>query len=197
MDSNQAMFRDRLEKLCGSFESARATYFQRLRQETAGLALAIAERILHRELQLDPTLMRDAVHVALAQLSSSTRFKLRVPISEQTAWEEHFSLLNKSEGIPEILPDERMDPGECRIETELGSARLGISAQLEEIASRISRSATSTSRHLDRTPMDGSSLVDWQRNTPSPAQPSTPEPDAPSSLGPTFQAVHGDQGARL
>lgn len=114
-----------------SFAEAREGYIRRLEQESARLALAIAARILRREAQADPLLLTGAVRVALGQLSATTVVRLRVPSADLALWSEALAHMPNLAIRPEVIGDPSLDLGECRMETELGSANLGLDSQLD------------------------------------------------------------------
>lgn len=115
------------------FRLSRDRYLAQVEREVVQLALAIAERILHRQAQMDPLLLSGAVRVALGQLAESTEVRLKVPIGEQEMWAEMLRLMPNLPLRPELTVDERMSAGECTIETHLGSVDIGVRAQLAEI----------------------------------------------------------------
>jgi len=119
--------------LAESFVVAQRGYFHQAEQETVRLALAIAARILRREAQMDPLLLTGAMRVALGQLADSTTVRLRVPVEDQTLWEEAMALIPRLASRPQVVGDERLKLGDCQVETELGMANLGLWAQLKEI----------------------------------------------------------------
>jgi len=119
--------------LAESFAVAQSGYFHQAEQETVRLALAIAARILRREAQMDPLLLTGAMRVALGQLADSTTVRLRVPVEDQTLWEEAMALIPRLASRPQVVGDERLKLGDCQVETELGMANLGLWAQLKEI----------------------------------------------------------------
>ena len=119
--------------LTASFSTERDRYMHRLEQETVHLALAIAAKILRREAQMDPLLLTGAVRVALGQLSQSTAVRLHVPVTDQPLWEEAMTRMPGLALRPVVVGEPRMELGECRMETELGSADLGLWPQLKEI----------------------------------------------------------------
>jgi len=102
-------------------------------QEVVELSLAIAERILRREAEMDPLFLVGAVRVALGQLAQSMRVRLRVPSGEADLWTETMAHMPNLRVKPEIVPDPAMRLGDCEIETEMGSADLGLEAQLRTI----------------------------------------------------------------
>ncbi len=119
--------------LLASFSEARDSCLHQLEQEAVRLALAIAARILRREAQTDPLLLIGAVRVALGQLSDSTAVRVKVPAQDQAMWEESLMLMPGLAIRPKVIGDATMELGECRMETEIGSADLGLWAQLKTI----------------------------------------------------------------
>jgi flagellar assembly protein FliH len=116
-----------------NFAEERDRYLNAVEHEVVDLALMVAARVLRREAQMDPLLLTGAVRVALGQLSSSTRVRLRVPPAELTLWTETILRLPKLAVRPEVVSGEGMRLGDCMIETEMGSVDLGVRAQLGEI----------------------------------------------------------------
>lgn len=108
-------------------------YIARVEHEVVRLALAVAERILHREAQLDPLLLSGSVRVALGQLAESTEVRLRVPAEQADMWAEMVRLMPGLPLRPEILADPEMQPCEAALETKVGAVDLSVRAQLEEI----------------------------------------------------------------
>ena len=124
---------ERLTALVEEFRQGRDQYLAQVEKEVVRLALAIAERILHREAQMDPLFLSGVVRVALGQLAESTEVRLRVPLKEQEMWAEMLRLMPNLPLRPELKVDERMNAGDCTIETHLGSVDIGVRAQLAEI----------------------------------------------------------------
>ncbi len=123
----------RFERTLDEFLQQREEYFARVEHEVVRLALAIAERILHREARLDPMLLAGAVRVALGQLSESTEVKLRVPSDQAEMWAEMVRLMPSLPLRPEVRPDEELRGAEAVLEASLGTVDLGVRAQLAEI----------------------------------------------------------------
>jgi flagellar assembly protein FliH len=94
------------------------------------LALAIARRILHRELAVDPDAMRGLIQAALDQLQAREICRVRVHPSQEQAVR---SLL-ASPGT-EILADARLERGAAVFETTHGDLDASIDTQLREIES--------------------------------------------------------------
>ncbi|WP_446742347.1 FliH/SctL family protein [Silvibacterium acidisoli] len=128
-----ATARTALERALSAFVSTRDSYLKDVEREVVRLALALAERILHREAQMDPLLLSGAVRVALGQLGETTDVRLRVPAAEISLWTDMLRLMPRLPLRPELVSDERMQAGECVIESHLGTVDLGVRAQLAEV----------------------------------------------------------------
>jgi flagellar assembly protein FliH len=118
-------------KIGEEFRRERSKYFAGVEGEVVKLALAIAERVLHRESQLDPLLLAGVVKVALEKVAESSTAVLRVPASELEIWQQ--VIATDSESSLQLVADERLGLGECVVETNVGKVELGVSAQLKEI----------------------------------------------------------------
>jgi flagellar assembly protein FliH len=118
-------------KACAEFVRERARYFAGVEAEVVKLALAIAARVLHREVKLDPLMLAGVVRVALEKVAEDSATVLRVPVDAVEMWREVFAA--SPESSLQVMGDERMAAGECVLETNVGRVELGVSAQLEEI----------------------------------------------------------------
>ena len=114
------------------FEEASRTYYNRVEVEVVTLALSIAAKILHRESQVDATLVQALVQYSLRQLKEGSAVTIRVRPEETRRWQEYFGAakLNISVSVKE---DPSLLPRDCLIETELGAANLSLEAQLKEV----------------------------------------------------------------
>lgn len=126
-----ALERARVLRACEGFEKERARYFADVEAEVVKLALAIAARVLHREAKLDPLLLVAAVRVVLEKVADNSTMELRVPAAEMDKWQN--VIVAEAVSRLELVGDERLDVGECVLETSVGRVELGVNAQLEEI----------------------------------------------------------------
>jgi flagellar assembly protein FliH len=115
-----------------SFEEARTRYFAEAETAVVRLALSIAARVLHREAQLDPLLLRGAVRVALENTQQSATCVLEVDSERGEAWKRW---LSGDGGLPrvQVRTSEDAPPGHCRLEIGASSADLSVNVQLAEI----------------------------------------------------------------
>lgn len=124
--------RTHLTRALEEFKRERADFFARVEGELVELALAIARRILHRESQVDRWLLAGLARVAVEKIEQRTAVRLRVPRGAGPAWQENLSAQTALHPV-EVVEDETMVEGSCRLETELGSAELGLEPQLKEV----------------------------------------------------------------
>jgi flagellar biosynthesis/type III secretory pathway protein FliH len=115
------------------FTIQRESYFQRVETEVVQLALSIARKILHREVQMDPLLLTGIVRVALESLNNGTQVRLRTNPQENQFWRDYFSQATDITPIPELIGDPSLDSGCCVLETSLGSTHISLETQLKEI----------------------------------------------------------------
>jgi flagellar assembly protein FliH len=123
--------RSQLQKIEEEFRQERTRYFSGVEGEVVRLALAIAARVLHREVKLDPLLLTAVVRVALEKVAKDSAVVIRVPVGEVEMWQGVFAAHQDS--AIKLVGDERLEAGECVLETNVGRVELGVSAQLEEI----------------------------------------------------------------
>jgi flagellar assembly protein FliH len=115
-----------------AFGEAQTRYFIEAEAAVVRLALSIAARVLHREAQLDPLLLRGAVRVALEHAQQSATCVLEVDAERAAAWERWLSS-DRTMGRPQIRVKEDAAPGHCRLEIGASSADLSVNTQLAEI----------------------------------------------------------------
>ena len=137
-------------ELANQFAHERDRFLSSVEQDVVRLALAIAERVLRREAQMDPLFLVGAVRVALSQLAENMQVRLRVPNSESELWTETLSHLPNLKVRPEIVPDPAMQLGECIIESELGSVDIGLRAQLHSLQNALLDESPAQQRKSDR-----------------------------------------------
>jgi flagellar biosynthesis/type III secretory pathway protein FliH len=132
MQTFVALERERVAAAVREFAAERERYFAGVEQEIVKLALAIAARVLHREAQSDPLLLSGVVRVALEKMADRSGIVMRVRPADVAAWERVFVATELAER-PRVVEDARMELGECRLETKMGTVELGVGVQLEEI----------------------------------------------------------------
>jgi flagellar assembly protein FliH len=119
-----------VKRVVMEFEQEKQRYFNEVEEEVVKLSLAIAERVLHRETEMDPLLLTGAARVALEQVADSSEAVLRVAADDVSRWSETLKPMAKGMAIE---ADETMRRGEMVLKTKSGTVELGVRAQLQEI----------------------------------------------------------------
>jgi len=114
------------------FQDERKKYFSRVESDVVHLALAIAAKILHHEVQVDPLLVATLVRVAVDKMNDVSSVSVRVAPVNAGKWREYVATLQKGSTYA-VVEDVGLGIEDCILETDLGSANFGIDAQLKEV----------------------------------------------------------------
>jgi flagellar assembly protein FliH len=130
-----ADFQPKFERLARSLEDL-AGFRARLRREAEAemlqLSLAIARRVLHRELALDPEALHGLVLAALEKLEAKEITRVRVHPGFEPQVRALLASLPAGAGIV-VAPDPAREPGTVIFETERGDLDASVESQLREI----------------------------------------------------------------
>jgi flagellar assembly protein FliH len=123
--------RGRVERICSEFAMDRQRYFAAAESQVVKLAIAIARRVLAREVEANEMHLAATVHAALNRVHDGSKSILRVRVGEQAQWEALFA--SSCEGSVTVVGDAHLEAGECVLETDVGTVELGVQVQLAEI----------------------------------------------------------------
>jgi flagellar assembly protein FliH len=122
----------RLTQTLDELTTVRADMIRQTERQMVQLALAIARRIVQREVSLDPDLLLAMARVALERLGETARVTVRLhPEDYAAAGAARVSEFTSSNVT--IEADPRLSRGACRVESDMGLLDLGIEAQLQEV----------------------------------------------------------------
>ena len=144
----EAMLR-RLSETLTELTSLRASMIRQTEGQIVELALAVARRIVHREVTLDRNLLIAIVRVALDRLGESAHVTVRLHPEEFEATSAARVAEFAGSDIT-FVPDARVGRGGCRVESEMGMLDAGVDAQIQEIARALlgeERSGTRANHH--------------------------------------------------
>jgi flagellar assembly protein FliH len=132
---------DRLSRSLSDLASIRSRVRKAAESDLLKLAIAVARRVLHRELTLDPGSIEGLIRVALEKLESRELCRVRVHPDQEPVIR---TLLARFSAAPvELIPDPTLQCGDVLFETAHGTLDGSIEAQLQEIergfADRLSR----------------------------------------------------------
>jgi flagellar assembly protein FliH len=126
--------------LAGSMQEQLARYTERLEREAFRFALAVAGKILRREISLDGEVVLRQVKDAFHRVVGAETVTLRIhPEDEPMLRERKNEMLASGEGVREVLiePDATVERGGCIIESPSGNIDARISTQLAQIDSAL------------------------------------------------------------
>jgi flagellar assembly protein FliH len=122
----------KIREALDNFRAERKNYFSRVESDVVHLALSIAAKILHREAQVDPLLVAALVRVAVEKLHDGSSVSVRICPASAEKWRDSLASPLNGSSIA-IIEDAHLEPEECILETDLGSANFSIDAQLKEV----------------------------------------------------------------
>ena len=96
------------------------------------LAIAIARRVLHRELSTDPEAILGLVIAAFQKLNARETHKLRLSPSDAQTLQQYRDRLDLPPGL-EILSESSLTAGSAIFETSRGDLDASVDTQLAEI----------------------------------------------------------------
>jgi flagellar assembly protein FliH len=117
-----------IEELTGS----RLRFRREAEQDVVALALAVARRILHRELTMAPEALLGLVKAALEKLEAGEAHRVRVSRADAPAIQQFFERTSGSQSV-EVLADASLAPGAVLIESPRGLLDASVDTQLAEI----------------------------------------------------------------
>lgn len=123
---------DRLGRALAELSSMRSQIRRDAEKDLLKLSIAIARRVLHRELTIDPESIEGIIKVALEKLQSRDLCRVRVHPEQEAAIRaslERFSSSNKIE----LIADASLQNGDVLFETAHGDLDASIESQLREI----------------------------------------------------------------
>jgi flagellar assembly protein FliH len=101
-------------------------------REVVKLSLAIARRILNRELATDPEALEGVVHAALSKLQNRDVWQVRVCAQAAEITNAFLDRAGLTDTV-KVLADAALHPGDLLIETPSGELDASVNTQLHEI----------------------------------------------------------------
>jgi flagellar assembly protein FliH len=122
---------ERLAKSIQDLSEVRGKLRKQAEADLVKLAIAIARRVLRRELTVDPDAMQGIVLAALDRLQARDISRVRLHPSQEAALRRHL----EAAGVRaiELMPDTSLAAGDLLFETSRGTFDASIESQLREI----------------------------------------------------------------
>jgi flagellar assembly protein FliH len=126
-----AMLR-RVAQTLEELERLRKAIIKDTERQMVQLALALARRLVHREVSIDPSLVAAMAHVALERLGEATPATIRLNPDDYTTVAAQRG--ERWEGAQvTIVPDPAVSRGGCLVESDFGTVDGRIDAQFDEM----------------------------------------------------------------
>jgi flagellar assembly protein FliH len=119
-------------KMAEEIATLRKRFRAEVEEDTVKLAIAIARRVLHREVATDPEAILGLVMAAFQKLNARETQRLRVSPPDAALLQEHRARLAVPQGL-EICADGSLPAGSVIFETSRGEMDASIDTQLGEI----------------------------------------------------------------
>ncbi len=126
----------RLDTLLESMAKETAAFAAELEREAYQFAVAVAERIVKREITLDEAVVMRQMREAIRRIVGVDKITVRVhPEDEALVRSHRAALLSSSDAVREILieGDESIERGGCILESATGNVDARIGSQLRQI----------------------------------------------------------------
>lgn len=124
----------RLKQTLAELQSLRAEMIHKTERQVVQLAIAMARRIVHREISLDRELLSAMARVALDRLGESASATIRLH-------PEDFAVTNgaqaPSDGVVQVVADPMVRRGGCMVHSEFGLIDVSADAQIQELATAL------------------------------------------------------------
>lgn len=123
---------DRLAISVSEVDQYRTQLLRQTESDAVRLSIAIARRVLRRELTVDPEAIEGLVRAALERLQSQDSFRVRMHPDYVPALRASIERLSMT-GRVEVIEDAAQEPGAAVFEMSRGSLNASIDSQLKEI----------------------------------------------------------------
>ncbi len=142
-ESGMAMAKQKMEELAKRHAESilelgrlKTDLYAQVESEVARLAIEVAKKIVHREIQVDREIIQTLVHVALRHVTEKNPVVVHVNPDDYDYISKRQGDLSQAESRNlSILSDKSIERGGCLVETDCGN----IAAQLEEKFNEVER----------------------------------------------------------
>jgi len=129
-----------VNKVIEELESYRAQILYESKQDIVKMALAVAQKVLHKEIMTDPNTVISVVKNAISKVGFKRKFMVHVnPLDIEVlkaAGSEIVSAVDSLESL-KFKPDPKVEAGGCVVRTESGTVDAQVDRQFQEIKENV------------------------------------------------------------
>ena len=128
---------DALHRMIAEYDDKREHLFREANELVLRLTISISEKIIRKEISLDPMRIQQLVQDSLKMVDDRQKVTVRVASSDwQAIKDSEEDLLRAAHGIRgmEIREDDSLEPGDCIVESNAGLIDSRIRTQLDELS---------------------------------------------------------------
>lgn len=126
-----------LNSIINEAAEKRSTAIEKQEEDLLKLSLYIAEKIVRREIQTDPSWLLPVIKSALNSISNVDTVTIRVSPKDYQSLCEAESFVDVFDGIITWENDQSLEDSTCIIETEYGSIDASLETRLAKISSKL------------------------------------------------------------
>jgi len=129
-----------LAKATKEIQHAKQAWLREWESSAVRVAALIAEKIIRRELTDTPAFAERQVREALELATACSRLKIRLNPSDHQQIADHVEVVTQQlhpVATAEVLADETVAPGGCRVETNFGVIDMDIESQLKRVVEEL------------------------------------------------------------
>lgn len=127
-----AVLEQRVARTVEECASLRPRLRRQVEQQAVELALAIARRILYRQIQMDPEALTGLVRAAMDKVGARDVTQIRVTPAQVRAIQSVLASLGTPHAV-QVIPDPSLEWGSLIIGTQSGELDVSVQTQLDEI----------------------------------------------------------------
>jgi len=126
-----------LKQTIGELQTLRAEMIHKTERQVVRLSIAIARRIVHREISFDPELLGAMARVALDRLGDAATATIRLHPDDYAATAGASSDAGTESGAVRVVADPVVRRGGCLVQSEFGLIDVSADAQIQELATAL------------------------------------------------------------
>jgi flagellar assembly protein FliH len=147
-------------------QDAKAMALAEAEPEVIRLALAIAKRVIHREIAADPRVVVGTVRESLRRLGGRAVARVRVHPAELPALNDAWHELTNVAREIEFVPDDSVTPGGCLVESRQGDIDAQVETQVAAVVAQLLDVADRGPDEADAAPAGADVAAEAQASQP-------------------------------